>query len=86
MSTWVLVEDEPDIYEVVLELYGVWGNCPNLPWLTFAYSARFRELRWESGCAKARFCEKWRWSFLLPTDYEANVILKTKADKLSYKP
>ena len=25
MSTWVLVEDEPDIYEVVLELYGVWG-------------------------------------------------------------
>jgi len=25
MSTWVLVEDEPDIYEVVLELFGVWG-------------------------------------------------------------
>ena len=25
MSTWMVVEDEPDIYEVLLAMFGIWG-------------------------------------------------------------
>ncbi|MFZ4828896.1 MAG: response regulator [Phototrophicaceae bacterium] len=25
MSTWMVVEDEPDIYEVLLAMFGMWG-------------------------------------------------------------
>ena len=25
LSTWIVVEDEPDIYEVLLAMFGIWG-------------------------------------------------------------
>lgn len=116
MSTWMVVEDEPDIYEVLLAMFEMWGiegvafvdGEEAIAWIEDVDSGKFKgelpelallDIRLPGNASGADVAIKLRASPILgggaivfATAYRLNaeeyedIMKKTDADKLMYKP
>lgn len=116
MSTWMVVEDEPDIYEVLLAMFEMWGiegvafvdGEEAVAWIEDVDSGKFKgelpelallDIRLPGNIGGAEVAVKLRASpilgkgaivfataYRLSADEYEDIMKKTDADKLMYKP
>ncbi|MEZ4671645.1 MAG: response regulator [Anaerolineae bacterium] len=116
MSTWMVVEDEPDIYEVLLAMFEMWGiegvafvdGEEAVAWVEDVDSGKFKgelpelallDIRLPGNITGADVAVKLRASpilgnsaivfataYRLSADEYDEIMKKTDADKLMYKP
>lgn len=116
MSTWMVVEDEPDIYEVLLAMFEMWGiegvafvdGEEAIAWIDDVDEGRFKgelpelallDIRLPGNVSGTDVAARLRKSpilgqsaivlstaYRLSADEEREVMEKSDADKLMYKP